>query len=338
MEDLEAQIVHQLCPDRTLASVEALMPAVRDKHEEAARKRNKVADAANLLVTNYRCVNCRNADQGLFLEDYKHGQVTCRRCGVVLEDRRVHDGEWKRQFSGDDNPSQHGPAPDPRFSSGHNLRTHISGGSGKGAGSKLSKKELTDLKTFQDRIEMDLSNMTASATDMQRTRIGYKDQQKKKVFMLIDDVGASLHLHEKVVQYAQGLFATYRDALEQVQQRDAVTAACLILALREVTRDGGNALSGRGGGPAAVGSKRKLGDAGDNNRAKKAASYEDMHPFPCKYCTKRFSNAKDRRIHMRACPNKGKAAAAAKAPASSSAGSGASKSSGPSSSSSATKS
>lgn len=279
------------------------MSSVRDKHDEAVRKRSKVADAANLLTTNYRCPNCRNTDQGLFLEDYKHGQVTCRRCGVVVEDRRVHDGEWKRQFSGDDNPSQHGPAPDPRFSSGHNLRTHITGGSGKGAGSKMSKKDLTDLKTFQDRIEMDLSNITATSSDLQRTRIGYKDQQKKKVFMLIEDVGASLHLHDKVVQTAQGYFAAYRDALEQVQQRDAITAACLILALREVHKAGEATRSGAASaiGP---GMKRKLGDGAESSKAKKTATFEDMHPFACKFCSKRFSNAKDRRIHMRACSAK----------------------------------
>ena len=59
--------------------------------------------------TKYICKNCGNREQNRFEENTSQGQVTCRVCAVVAQDHKIHEGEWKRQFEGDVNPSFHGP-------------------------------------------------------------------------------------------------------------------------------------------------------------------------------------------------------------------------------------
>ncbi len=249
----------------------------------------------------YRCSNCKNRKPGLFEEDKRHGQVTCRVCGLVVQDRKVHDGEWKRQFSGEENPSQHGPAPDTRFSSGHNLRTNLSGGVGTEAGSQVSRKELMDLKNAQERVEMNLSNLKFN-TNVYATRIGYKDKMKRMVFAQIEDVARSLQLHEVVIHEAQSLFSDFRDAIEQLTGRETVVAACIIIALRKTHESGKTVLTGDG--ESSMNQERgekRLNETVVSRAVKPKLSFEQLHPFKCPKCSNMFGTKKDVRFHLKSC-------------------------------------
>jgi len=83
--------------------------------------------------------------------------------------------------------------------------------------------------------EMNLSQFGKTAG---RTRIGYKDRQKRDAFHQMTHVGDALNLHEAVVQRAKELFAGFRDDRELVQQFKGVIAACLCEAFDELSRDG----------------------------------------------------------------------------------------------------
>jgi hypothetical protein len=71
-----------------------------------------------------------------------------------------------------------------------------------------------------------------------RTRIGYKDKQKKDAFMQMAHCGDALNLHEAVVQRAKELFAGFRDDRELVQQFKGVIAACLCESFDQLSSDG----------------------------------------------------------------------------------------------------
>jgi transcription initiation factor TFIIIB Brf1 subunit/transcription initiation factor TFIIB len=62
------------------------------------------------------CDNCKNADEALFVEEYKSGDVICLRCGTVALEHAVYDGDWTRNFEGEESSSQIGPRPDPLLS------------------------------------------------------------------------------------------------------------------------------------------------------------------------------------------------------------------------------
>lgn len=71
-----------------------------------------------------------------------------------------------------------------------------------------------------------------------RTRIGYKDRQKKEAFVQMAHTGDALNLNEAVVQRAKELFAGFRDDRELVQQFKGVLAACLCEAFEQLAREG----------------------------------------------------------------------------------------------------
>ncbi len=71
-----------------------------------------------------------------------------------------------------------------------------------------------------------------------RTRVGYKDKQKRDAFMQMGHVGDALNLHQAVLQRAKELFAGFRDDRELVQQFKGVVAACLCEAFEQLSRDG----------------------------------------------------------------------------------------------------
>mmetsp|Transcript_13135 Transcript_13135/g.24348 ORF Transcript_13135/g.24348 Transcript_13135/m.24348 type:complete len:319 (+) Transcript_13135:203-1159(+) len=298
-ESLEKLVLERLAPTRTMEQINNWIPRLIETTRERLEKKRKV-DNAKMITTQYACSFCKNRDQGLFKEDNQHGQVVCTSCGSVVMDRKVHDGEWKRQFSGDDNPSQHGPVPDPHLSSSHNLRTNITLGSGKGAGAKVTKKELADLKNVQDKVELNLSNMKFDV-EHRTTRIGYKDKQKKEVFTILEEVGNSLQIHEKVIGIAKGYFADYREAQEQVIQRDAVEAASLILALRSSSE----ALQKSPSGTQGIKRVRDPNSAPVPRTVRPKVTLKELHPFVCKKCGRPCGTKKDLRFHSRSCPKKG---------------------------------
>jgi hypothetical protein len=170
------------------------------------------------------CSECKNDDPKQFVTGKKSGDVTCLRCGVVAVQRAVHQGEWVRSFEGEATRSQHGAKPDPLMSSGFNLRTRICGTD------KLSKA----LRHAQNSVEMNLSQHDS---DERRTRVGYKDVMKLEAFATMLSVADSCEISDNVVARAKQLFADLRDDVEAVRQKNAVIAACLVLASRSVARE-----------------------------------------------------------------------------------------------------
>jgi hypothetical protein len=66
----------------------------------------------------FSCSNytCKNIDETLFVFDQKSGDTTCAKCGTVAMEHTMHDGDWTRNFEGEENTSSIGPAPDPFLS------------------------------------------------------------------------------------------------------------------------------------------------------------------------------------------------------------------------------
>ncbi len=107
-------------------------------------------------------------------------------------------------------------------------------------------------------------NISQFGKEERKTRIGYKDRQKKDAFYQVCSfspvmlqepakrniltcsffalqmvhAGDALGLHEAVVQRAKELFAGFRDDREMVQQFKGVIAACLSEAFDQLSRDG----------------------------------------------------------------------------------------------------
>jgi hypothetical protein len=71
-----------------------------------------------------------------------------------------------------------------------------------------------------------------------RTRIGYKDKQKKDAFAQITHCGDALNLHEAVVQRAKELFAGFRDDRELLINMKGVLAAALVEAFDQLSNEG----------------------------------------------------------------------------------------------------
>lgn len=172
------------------------------------------------------CRNCGNRDQRKFVDDHSSGDVICRQCGLVVIQRRVHDGEMYRKFADDkEDRSHHGKPPNRLFSTGFNLRTEIgSGPMGNG---------VRDLRKIQDKLEMNLSNMGA---DDRKTRVGYKEDMKRRAFDHIDRVGTALGMGSRVRLRARELFSHFRDEKQQVHGLQRTVAMCLIAAHRDLRR------------------------------------------------------------------------------------------------------
>lgn len=145
-------------------------------------------------------------------------------CGAVVIAHQVHGGEMYRKFKDDtakEDRSHHGKPRNKRFSDAWNLRTEIPRSS-----SKLSR----ELRNAQDKLEMNLSNY---GKDERKTRVGFKELQKKQVFEHIDRVGLELRLGSPVLRRAKDIFCNYRDAKEQIHNLLRVVAVCIIAAYRE---------------------------------------------------------------------------------------------------------
>lgn len=132
----------------------------------------------------------------------------------------MHEGSQFRKFEGEADRNHHGDAGNPLYSNAHNMSTTLGGMStmgmvrgGIGSG-KRSNLE-TILRNAHAYTELNVSQF--GKTD-RRTRVGYKDKQKKGAFVQMTHVGDALSLHEAVVQRAKELFAGFRDDRELVQQ------------------------------------------------------------------------------------------------------------------------
>eukprot|EP00941_MAST-03F_sp_MAST-3F-sp1_P005788 g5788.t1 len=197
-------------PDmRSLQKKEASEPLVRTRLENRRRA---------------LCIECNNNNPNQFVTDKKGGDLTCLICGVVAVGRQVHQGEWKRNFEGEESKSQHGAKPDPLMSSGFNLRTRITGDD------QLSKS----LRRMQNDVEMNLSQF---GKDDRVTRTGYKDVMKLEAFQTMKGVQENCDLGDPVVSLAKRLFALLRDNTEAVRNKDRTIAVCLVKAYKHMARE-----------------------------------------------------------------------------------------------------
>ena len=184
---------------------------------------------------------CENNDQALFVLDRKNGDVICTNCGTVAMESVMHEGSQFRKFEGEVDRNHHGDASNPLYSNAHNMSTTLGGiqftsnvNQGFGTQSKGLENILRNAHAY---TEMNLSQFGKQAGE-RRTRVGYKDRQKRDAFHQMTHVGDALNLHEAVVQRAKEIFAGFRDDRELVQQFKGVIAACLCEAFDQLSRDG----------------------------------------------------------------------------------------------------
>jgi len=116
----------------------------------------------------------------------------------------------------------------------------VTSGAGMGGfGSQQNKAGLeTVLRNAHAFTELNVSSFGSSKDAQGRTRVGYKDKQKKQAFVQMNHVGDALNLHEAVVQRAKEIFAGFRDDRELLHQLKAVIAACLCEAFDQLAQDG----------------------------------------------------------------------------------------------------
>jgi len=187
-----------------------------------------------------KCPNCGNNDQSDFVMDRRNGDIICQNCGTVVSESLMHEGSQFRKFEGEVDRNHHGDAPNKLYSNAHNMSTSLggvqvmgaAGGGGFGTQSRGMENILRNTNTF---IELNISQFGKGE---RKTRIGYKDRQKKDAFVNMTHVGDALHLHEAVVQRAKELFAGFRDDRELVQQFKGVIAACLCVAFDQFSKEG----------------------------------------------------------------------------------------------------
>jgi len=161
-----------------------------------------------------KCGTCGNNNQSDFVLDRKNGDVICSNCGTVVSESIMHEGSQFRKFEGEVDRNHHGDTHNPLLSNAHNMGTSLSGvlpstgagiggwGSSTATGNKRNWE--TILKNAHAFTELNVSQF--GKTD-RRTRVGYKDRQKKDAFLQMMHAGDALNLHEAVVQRAKEIFA-----------------------------------------------------------------------------------------------------------------------------------
>lgn len=152
-------------------------------------------------------------------------------------------GSQFRKFEGEQDRNHHGDAANPLYSDLHNMSTSLSIPlQQSGAGVDQDSLSTTKMKAMQAILrnahtytEMNISQF---GSQDRKTRIGYKDKQKKDAFLRMQHVGEALNIHEMIVYYAKELFASFRDEREMVQQYLQVLAACMLEAYESYVQQG----------------------------------------------------------------------------------------------------
>jgi hypothetical protein len=263
MESTPYRIAEMLSPESSPAEIAAIRKRIVDTvllgkgtHSSAAAAALENTDdlpvaakVDNLTGEKWmRCKTCGNNNQSAFAMDRKNGDMICTECGTVAMESLMHEGSQFRKFEGEADRNHHGDTPNVLYSNAHNMSTTLGGMaggmgmmSGKGGGMSGLENVLRNAHAY---TEMNISQF---GKDEKKTRIGYKDRQKKDAFMKMNHAGDSLNLHDAVVQRAKELFAGFRDDRELVQQFKGVVAGCLCEAFDQLSRDGRRILKVRAG-------------------------------------------------------------------------------------------
>ena len=117
----------------------------------------------------------------------------------------MHEGSQYRKFEGEVDRNHHGDPVNPLYSNAHNLSTTLGGvqmtsSVNHGYGTQ-SKGLETVLRNAHAYTELNISQFGKQGE--RKTRIGYKDRQKRDPFGQMAHVGDALNLHEVVVQRAK---------------------------------------------------------------------------------------------------------------------------------------
>lgn len=274
LESTPRRIIELLCPEVSIQEISNIRRRIYDtvvlgkgiqnqqqnKGEEDDEEDLPVAASITSSEVEkwHKCRNrwCNNNDQSKFASDTKNGDLICTECGMVASENLMHEGSQFRKFEGELDRNHHGDAPNYLYSNAHNLSTTLGTGIGQVTSFKQSttssngqmwggNKNLENiLRNAHAYTEMNISQF---GKDERRTRIGYKDRQKKEAFMKMIHVGDALNLHDAVVQRSKELFAGFRDDRELVQQFKGVVAACMWEAFDQLSVDGRNILKIRAG-------------------------------------------------------------------------------------------
>ena len=258
-----SRIVEMLCPEMSMNDIEGVRSRIY-KTVVLGKGTNSSAAAAALegeedvpvaaKVAQHdidkfkKCSTCGNNDQSTFVLDRKNGDLICEHCGTVATESLLHEGSAFRKFEGEADRNHHGDVANPLYSNAHNMGTTLAGvametGAGIGWGSKKQGLEKI-LRHTHTITEMSLSQF---GKEEKKTRVGYKDKQKKDAFVKMSHVANTLCLHDAVLQYAKVLFAGFRDDRELVQQFQGVLAACLWESFEQLSKDGKQILKTRAG-------------------------------------------------------------------------------------------
>jgi len=210
-----------------------------------------LAVAARVDVREFKkCSGCGNNDQNTFVTDQKNGDMVCLNCGDVVEESLMHEGSQFRKFEGEADRNHHGDVANPLYSNSYNMGTSLGGMSfqsgaglgGYGSGGRGGIENV--LRNAHAYIEM---NMSQFGKEEKKTRIGYKDRQKREAVIEMKHVVDALSLHNAVIERAKVLFAGFRDDRELVQQFKGVLAGCLCQAFDELSKDGRQILKQKAG-------------------------------------------------------------------------------------------
>jgi hypothetical protein len=268
MINLEKHVMKRLAPDKK--SVQDLEPYINKilEMEKGQRvipiqKKRKGQVCPNPI--------CHNQEEEHMERDERMGQTTCKLCGTVVLERQIVDKEWVRKFEDDEtDPSFHGPPPDAKFSSVHNLQTGC-------AFDPKTRKRAYELNRLQAEVELNLStNQRAHLRSKEKiTRAGYKDKEKVQAFAVMDEISDAVSLNDSILEKAKALFGRYRDQTEQVFDRDKYIAACMLIAIR---------------GHVEIQSTTTSHESGGGGES-----------YPCKHCDLVFSTKRDKIFHQRTC-------------------------------------
>ena len=259
----------------------------QEKSEEKAKRREAYFAKLSAQKATVVCRNpgCRNDNPEFFQYDPKFAQLTCTRCGTVAAERLMEDKEWVRSFDDDEaDPSFHGRPGDDNLSTSANLATSIDAGGG-------SRHSARQMQEIQRKAEMDYKRDVNSKE--RRTRESYKDEEKRRTFTVMEDIAEAIQLHESVLIRAKRMFAEYRDATEQLNNKWEVVAACMLISFREKMAMDAPVVKG------------------DTSANKQTNSEEEYQIFKCKYCGDEFTLKRDKIYHQKECDKRPEAGSTA---------------------------
>jgi transcription initiation factor TFIIIB Brf1 subunit/transcription initiation factor TFIIB len=264
MESTPDRIRDMLCPEVTMEDIYRIRKRIYEtvllgkgtggSDRAASWERDDLPVAARAALHDIdkfqKCKVCGNNNQSNFVLDKKNGDLICTECGTVNKESLMHEGNAFRKFEGEEDKNHHGDVANPLMSNAYNMGTSLSGvtasvGAGIGGIGSSSRQGLeTILKNIHNYTEMNISQF---GKDEKKTRIGYKDKQKKEAFYQMAHVADALNLHQAVLQRAKELFAGFRDDRELVQQFKGVLAACLCESFDQLSKDGKQLLKTKSG-------------------------------------------------------------------------------------------